>query len=365
MICRKYTQVGIALHEIGHALGFHHTHARHDRDQYIMVDIDAVQPGFIEEFNIEPTSRNDNYGIPYDYGSVMHYNCRSFAKDKSDKGNRTMVPHEPEYVDTLGSHFLSFYEKLMMNIHYNCFDRCKIDSNRLGRYSRTKPYDTSGSSSWVSSVYDGIVGGFAKIRHGFPSLPELKLDWGDWGGGCFGWSTCFGLGSHDLDSKTSTISTITTTTTSATTMKRPSSASDLSYPTARCEMGGFPNPKDCTKCVCPDGYGGRLCKRRPKGCGKVLQAKTNYRLLEDRVGYEGVTSSKEKEDFEKCIYWIKVSNCLNCTKGIIVLQAPKGRRIEVVLVRYDYRVATNGCYHAGIEIKTQKDQRATGYRQEQ
>ncbi|PIO57182.1 hypothetical protein TELCIR_21414, partial [Teladorsagia circumcincta] len=31
---------------------------------------------------------------------------------------------------------------------------------------------------------------------------------------------------------------------------------------ARCEMGGFPHPRDCTKCICPTGYGGVLCNER-------------------------------------------------------------------------------------------------------
>ncbi|VDK80680.1 unnamed protein product [Cylicostephanus goldi] len=116
----------------------------------------------------------------------------------------------------------------------------------------------------------------------------------------------------------------------------------------KCHMGGFPNPKDCSKCVCPDGYGGRYCDERPSGCGKILKATTDYGHLEDTVGYPGVTNSSDApDDFLKCNYWI---------------QAPQGRRIEVALVKYNDSVATDGCYLAGIEIKTQKDQRATGYR---
>ncbi|VDN28982.1 unnamed protein product [Cylicostephanus goldi] len=80
-----------------------------------------------------------------------------------------------------------------------------------------------------------------------------------------------------------------------------------------------------------------------------MQVSTAVRTFEDHVGHKGV--SKEQMDFEICNYWIK---------------APKGRKIEVTLVSYDNRVATDGCYYAGIEIKTrteqQKDQRATGYR---
>uniref|UniRef100_A0A8C6S739 Metalloendopeptidase n=1 Tax=Neogobius melanostomus TaxID=47308 RepID=A0A8C6S739_9GOBI len=55
-------------HELMHALGFHHEHMRSDRDEYIKT----------------PTL---NLGTPYDYGSVMQSNSKSFSKN----GNTTMV----------------------------------------------------------------------------------------------------------------------------------------------------------------------------------------------------------------------------------------------------------------------------------
>ncbi|KIH50645.1 astacin [Ancylostoma duodenale] len=31
---------------------------------------------------------------------------------------------------------------------------------------------------------------------------------------------------------------------------------------AKCKMGGFSHPRDCTKCICPSGYGGPFCDQR-------------------------------------------------------------------------------------------------------
>ncbi|KAJ1364370.1 Astacin (Peptidase M12A) [Parelaphostrongylus tenuis] len=71
-----------------------------------------------------------------------------------------MVPRDMKYLQTLGSRMISFYEKLMINLHYGCLDRCKEKSS------------------------------------------------------------------------------------------------------AACQNGGFPHPRDCSKCICPSGYGGRLCNER-------------------------------------------------------------------------------------------------------
>ncbi|KAJ1370855.1 Astacin (Peptidase M12A) [Parelaphostrongylus tenuis] len=75
---------------------------------------------------------------------------------------------------------------------------------------------------------------------------------------------------------------------------------------AKCENGGFPHPRDCSKCICPSGYGGRLCNERPSGCGKILTATNEYQELWDVVGNKNYVHNGENDEFYFCNYWIQV-----------------------------------------------------------
>ncbi|WKY02382.1 hypothetical protein Q1695_015992 [Nippostrongylus brasiliensis] len=229
--------VSTAAHELGHALGFFHTMSRHDRDRYITVATYNIKPSWLNQFTKQTTATNDNYGMQYDYGSIMHYHGRSASMNQKF----TMVPFDVKYQETLGSPFISFIELSMLNEHYGCKKRCQ----------------------------------------------------------------------------------------------RPGAAI--------CKNGGFPHPRDCNKCICPSGYGGPLCDRRPDGCGSTLQAKSEWQTLKDTVGL----GRGEELEFEKCNYWI---------------ESPLNTKIEVKIDSFTRGLATDGCIYAGVEINTQEDQQLTGYR---
>ncbi|PIO53310.1 astacin, partial [Teladorsagia circumcincta] len=109
--------IGIAAHEIGHTLGFYHTMSRHDRDDYVTLNLRNIQPPFLSQFTRQTTHTNQNFGHAYDYGSLMHYGGSSAAIDHRQP---TMVPFDINYQETLGSPFVSFIDISMMNDLYGC-----------------------------------------------------------------------------------------------------------------------------------------------------------------------------------------------------------------------------------------------------
>ncbi|PIO53515.1 astacin [Teladorsagia circumcincta] len=109
-------QVGIATHELGHALGLFHTMSRYDRDDFITVVLENVVEGFVDQYIKETPQTTTNYGFTYDYGSIMHYG----ASSASHNNKPTMVANDTRYQESMGSQILSFIDKSMINDHYNC-----------------------------------------------------------------------------------------------------------------------------------------------------------------------------------------------------------------------------------------------------
>ncbi len=123
---------GGALHEIMHAAGFFHEQSRSDRDAFITIMWDDIQPGSRSAFE-----RRDSLGKdigPYDYDSLMHYGERAFSRT----GNPTIVP--------------------------------KVPTVRIGQRERLSELDRAGVAHLYGSG-DGV--GFPSI----PGFPELPVSW--------------------------------------------------------------------------------------------------------------------------------------------------------------------------------------------
>ncbi|KAL3089284.1 hypothetical protein niasHS_007006 [Heterodera schachtii] len=101
------------VHETLHALGSNHEQSRLDRDAFIKIHQENMIQNIADAFAIIPGSPTGN---PYDFGSVMHYNSKAFAKnDKLE----TIETIDKNYQQTMGWRLgLSFLDAKAINHRY-------------------------------------------------------------------------------------------------------------------------------------------------------------------------------------------------------------------------------------------------------
>jgi len=58
---------------MGHAIGFNHEQTRPNRDGYVYIRRENIQQGLEYNFMKYSPSQQNDYDVPYDYSSVMHY----------------------------------------------------------------------------------------------------------------------------------------------------------------------------------------------------------------------------------------------------------------------------------------------------
>jgi hypothetical protein len=96
-------------HELGHVLGFHHEHARWDRDSYVTIHYDNIKPGRSGDYDWIPKTNWLVNSTPYDYRSIMHYrvcwasSCESQCKDGVGSSPCAVIqPIETKYDRVIG-----------------------------------------------------------------------------------------------------------------------------------------------------------------------------------------------------------------------------------------------------------------------
>lgn len=95
----------VMAHELGHVWGFQHEHQRPDRDQYIRIFQENIDPNHLGAF--APMFGSYFLSPEYDYNSIMHYKNRVFSKNNQNtmeaRANPTIflgpVDEKPSAVD--------------------------------------------------------------------------------------------------------------------------------------------------------------------------------------------------------------------------------------------------------------------------
>ncbi|KAH8343701.1 hatching enzyme 1.2 [Drosophila kikkawai] len=106
---------GTAMHELMHALGFLHEQNRMERDGYVAIQYNNVQSSAMNNF--EKAARTEAFGVPYDYGSVMHYSKNAF----SINGQPTIVAMQANGADKMGQrNGFSDLDIQKLNRMYDC-----------------------------------------------------------------------------------------------------------------------------------------------------------------------------------------------------------------------------------------------------
>ncbi|KAK2709886.1 hypothetical protein QYM36_013537 [Artemia franciscana] len=111
--CVRYT--GTPIHELMHAIGFHHEQTRWDRDDYVTIFEENIDPDMFYNFDKYDEAYITAYGQPYDWGSVMHYSEYSF----SINGEPTILS-KPEGTPLGNDEGLTDVDVAKINAMYNC-----------------------------------------------------------------------------------------------------------------------------------------------------------------------------------------------------------------------------------------------------
>ncbi|CEF66064.1 Astacin-like metalloendopeptidase [Strongyloides ratti] len=112
--------IGGVQHELFHSLGVDHEHNRIDRDNFVTIIANQIKPIELSFFRKVNNEDSNTLRVPYDYGSLMHYNVEA----SSLYGKNTMVPRHKLYMRTVGQlKGANFNDIKTINLYY-CDKQC-------------------------------------------------------------------------------------------------------------------------------------------------------------------------------------------------------------------------------------------------
>lgn len=115
---------GLYLHEMGHAIGLVHEHQLPDRDHYIDILLQNVAPHFRIFFNKYSTAVVNQFHVPYEYSSVMHYGITAFSYNGQAQTIRAKDRTKESSIGKVYLKELSFSDVKVVNHMYSCSAFC-------------------------------------------------------------------------------------------------------------------------------------------------------------------------------------------------------------------------------------------------
>jgi hypothetical protein len=167
---------GTLIHEIGHAVGLFHEQSREDRETFVNIIEENVEPGFEGQYSqhiFESTDINS-----YDYRSIMHYGCFDFGKVLGGNVQQVIFPINPPTgvsctasgTNRIGQRIgLSAGDRASVNAHYPPSSRAWSQNtsgiadsseagDQMGKVLATGDFNNDGRSDLAIGVPDESVG---------------------------------------------------------------------------------------------------------------------------------------------------------------------------------------------------------------
>ena len=105
-------------HELLHALGLFHEHQRSDRDNYVEIHRENVRLDDNKfRINFDKCTGCEDFGLPYNIESVMHYKPHAFARSNSKSITALDSTKESRMGTSTG---LGMYDKELLRRMYKC-----------------------------------------------------------------------------------------------------------------------------------------------------------------------------------------------------------------------------------------------------
>lgn len=109
-------RLGTIMHELLHTLGFYHQQSASNRDDYVLIVEENIEEGMEHNFKKYAENTVTDFGIEYDYGSILHYHSTAFSKN----GEKTIIPLKGENIQIGQRRALSSKDIAKLNLMYNC-----------------------------------------------------------------------------------------------------------------------------------------------------------------------------------------------------------------------------------------------------